>query len=112
MRAASPAPSGQASSGVKGLGATQPAWMRDAACAQDDVDLAWWFEAGGQAKAKSICARCPVLRECQQLVDEVERDLPASYWAGVWAGETVQDRRHRRGVPGPRRGRSHREWKP
>lgn len=56
----------------------------DLPCRQHDPDL-WFSQApAGLERAKLLCARCPIRREC--LAAAVERAEP---W-GVWGGEIVQ----------------------
>lgn len=74
-------------------------WTAHAACAGHDLDH--WFpvsKGAGRngidrtylstvARAKSICATCPVLNECRAYIDANPQD-------GIWAGTTEKERRH------------------
>lgn len=72
-------------------------WTGLAACRQPGVDPEWFFpigEAGPAlwevAKAKAVCARCAVARECLAWALRVgEPD-------GIWGGTTPGERRHLR----------------
>lgn len=62
-------------------------WREDAACATVAVDL--WFpeasQSGVAARAKAICATCPVRALClQEGLNEIH---------GVWGGTTPQERK-------------------
>ena len=63
------------------------AWVRGAACRDEDPEL--WFSPGPAdvAKAQAICARCPVRPECSAAA-EANAEL-----YGVWGGT---DREHAR----------------
>lgn len=75
-----------------------PDWSREAACLKMDPDL--FFPNGeGQsawpqiAKAKAVCAVCPVRATCLDLALSTD----AQY--GIWAGTTPRERQSiRRGV--------------
>ncbi len=76
-------------SGVRGLSS----WRLRAACR--DIDSAVFFSPDGErgperlareARAKAICARCPVIRECAAYA------LLAGERYGVWGGLSEQDR--------------------
>lgn len=69
-------------------------WTSFAACRQPDVDPEWFFPVSdvGPARhevaaAKSVCARCPVAREC------LDWALQAAEPAGIWGGATPEERR-------------------
>ncbi len=74
-------------------------WTGSAACRQPGVDPEWFFpigEAGPAlrevARAKAVCARCPVARECLAWALRVgEPD-------GIWGGTTPGERRRLRRV--------------
>ena len=68
-------------------------WRLQAACR--DIDSAVFFPADGErhpersareARAKAICARCPVIRECATYA------LGAGERYGVWGGLSEQER--------------------
>lgn len=59
-----------------------------------------WFPAKGEATgpAKRVCARCPVLSECQAWVLGLDHEE-----FGVWGGMSERERRQlRSGTPKPR----------
>lgn len=69
-----------------------------------------WFDPNRSRDAVAVCKTCPALRPCRDYADEVERNVPAKWWVGVWGGETVSDRRvrHRpRSKPQPDRPEAH-----
>jgi WhiB family redox-sensing transcriptional regulator len=66
-------------------------WSR-AACSTADPDLFFPISTSGPAvkqviRAKTICARCPIQREC------LEYALGAGSIQGVWGGTTESERR-------------------
>lgn len=72
-----------------------PTWMRDAACARIQVDLAPiadpWFGARREVdRAKEICQTCPVQDECLQYALEHRIEH------GVWGGTSARERRRMR----------------
>lgn len=66
-------------------------WRADAACLGTDTSL-WLLESPGQSskKAKAICARCPVQREC------AEYAVTGREMYGLWGGISVKTRQQRR----------------
>lgn len=66
---------------------TAPAWREFAACKDADPDL--FFPSQGQngARAKAVCAECPVAAECLQWA------LVNNETIGVWGGTNERDRR-------------------
>lgn len=65
-------------------------WRAAALCAQVDTDLFFPDKGISAAEAKSICAACPVRRECLQwALDKGEKH-------GVWGGLTERQRRRLR----------------
>ncbi len=63
-------------------------WKEDAACRGTNLD--WFFPgrkepAGTTAKARRICAACPVKAECLEYA--IEYDMP-----GIWGGTTRKQR--------------------
>jgi WhiB family redox-sensing transcriptional regulator len=68
-------------------------WRRDAACAHEDPDLFFPVATTGaalrdqQARAKAVCRRCPVIRQC---LSWALRAAPAQ---GVWGGTCEEERR-------------------
>ncbi len=66
-------------------------WRHDAACAAADAE--WWFAFDGtaeDARAKEICARCPVRGSC------LAEALTAGQDDGVWGGLNASERRRLR----------------
>lgn len=78
------------------------AWKARAACR--DHPSEWWFSPQHYDKGKELCGTCPVLAECRDLGDAVEKALFGASDArqhpfmltGVWAGETPHERARRR----------------
>jgi WhiB family redox-sensing transcriptional regulator len=72
--------------------AQRPAWMKRAQCRGEDRALFFPALGANAAKARAICAICPVRREClaYALAD------PES--AGVWGGISERERRKLRSV--------------
>lgn len=70
----------------------RPAWMADGACSPDTADL-FFPERGDSdsvARAKAICATCPVLARCRSYaVVNVER-------RGIWGGLSQRELRQAR----------------
>ncbi len=70
-------------------------WRRDAACRGEDAGLFFapaYFEkrhekAAREARAKAICARCPVLDVCREYALRVRESH------GVWGGLNEAERR-------------------
>ena len=71
-------------------------WQFDAACRGEDATLVFapnYFEKryekdGREAKAKAICARCPVRADC------LEYSLKVRETHGIWGGLNEVERRH------------------
>lgn len=84
---------------VKALVDWEPDWYQDAACRQSGIPRAVWHgEDRDPARvfdAKCVCWHCPVLAECQRAAD-AHRTVDL---AGIWGGESDEDRRGRRGRP-------------
>lgn len=66
--------------------ATGAGWLQRAACTQADADQLFGRAAAGRA-ARTLCARCPVHREC------LAHALSAGEDFGVWGGMPPNDRR-------------------
>jgi len=67
-------------------------WWARAACASADPELFFPISHSGPAlrqvtRAKAICARCPIQRECLSYA------LGAGSIQGVWGGTTEEERR-------------------
>ncbi|HEX5567406.1 MAG TPA: WhiB family transcriptional regulator [Streptomyces sp.] len=66
-------------------------WRDFAACRETDPDL--WFPESGNSNAaraaKRICARCPVIADCREFIEQVETHYPF----GIWGGTTAEERR-------------------
>jgi len=72
------------------------AWRDAAACREEDPDLFFPVSSQGpgrlqEQRAKEVCARCPVSRECLAWA------LAHEQVAGVWGGLTEEERRAHRG---------------
>jgi WhiB family transcriptional regulator, redox-sensing transcriptional regulator len=68
------------------------AWWSDAACSTADPDLFFPISGAGLAlkqvaRAKAICARCPIQQACLNYA------LEAGHVQGVWGGTTEAERR-------------------
>lgn len=65
-------------------------WTVDALCAQIDPEV-WFPEKGcgpaASAKAKALCAQCPVQQPC------LEAALERGEQYGIWGGTSEKDRR-------------------
>jgi WhiB family transcriptional regulator, redox-sensing transcriptional regulator len=77
-------------------------WRTAGACAQADPDLFFPISSAGRAlvqiaKAKAICAACPVRQPCLEFA--LEHDLVH----GIWGGTTPAERQAWRMAPGPPR---------
>lgn len=70
----------------------QPSWRVDAACRGFDAYAFFPDEgdAAGIARAKAVCAGCPVADECLAYAVETNQT------EGVWGGATKQERRRLR----------------
>lgn len=68
-------------------------WMGDALCAQIGPDL-WFPEGSGQntIKAKTICAVCPVLAQCEEHARALEGNAAAARRHGAWGGRSPKQR--------------------
>jgi WhiB family redox-sensing transcriptional regulator len=67
-------------------------WWQAAACRTADPDIFFPVSAHGPgredtARAKAVCARCPVRRQCLQFA------LATHQVHGVWGGTTEEERR-------------------
>lgn len=70
------------------------AWVRDAACSPETAELFFPITdtgpaAADTARARAICARCPVRRQCQE-----DAETTGQRW-GIWGGTTEADRANR-----------------
>lgn len=83
----------------------RPAWQADAACNTADASLVDVFFGAGRrdfdgARAKQICAVCPVRTECLDYALDHDPPIPPGQ-DGVWGGLTHLERvqlRHQLGV--------------
>lgn len=64
-----------------------PAWQADAACADEDPELFFAGDEDSIARAKRVCAVCPVRNEC------LETALAVNEMHGVWGGMDEHERR-------------------
>lgn len=89
--------SAQSHSGLNILGVDFE-WQNGAACditRHPDVNPDWWFPSTGEsrdfdAKAKAICATCPIRVTC------LEKAMEDEDAQGTWGGMTEQERKHLR----------------
>jgi WhiB family redox-sensing transcriptional regulator len=75
-----------------GTSAEAMAWLRDAACSDEDPELFFPVGESGPAKAqleraKAVCARCPVRERCLAWA------LESGQNSGVWGGTHAEERR-------------------
>lgn len=70
-------------------------WREQAACRGMDTDIFFPQEKYGIAKAKAICARCPVMAECRDYSLTLPRDDTRGVWGGMSEGERVRAHRAR-----------------
>ena len=78
-------------------------WHRFAACRGHDPEL-WFPRQGdhvGAARAKAICAGCPVRTEC--LADILGARMPGGQTFGIWGGLCEHERRKVKSTRGRRR---------
>ena len=82
---------------------SRPNWRQHAACRGHDPEL--WFPGKGDhvgaARAKAICAGCPVRSDC--LADILAARMPAGQTFGIWGGLSEQERRKVASTRGRRR---------
>lgn len=75
-------------------------WQATAGCREENPEIFYPHAQDYHAatKAVAICKKCPVIDECAQKADELERDSTSTrdLW-GIWGGETPIDRAIRRG---------------
>ena len=69
----------------------KPSWMQQGACRSYPSE--WWFpnqwdDHHNTERAVAICAKCPVLRECQE--------YGMTQHHGIWAGLSENERRRMR----------------
>jgi WhiB family transcriptional regulator, redox-sensing transcriptional regulator len=74
-------------------------WRSSAACLSADPDLFFPISSTGPAerqiaRAKVICANCPVRRECLEFA--MTHDQTHGIWGGTTAEDRQRDRRRRR----------------
>lgn len=75
-------------------------WRQNAACLDEDPELFFPDGTTGAAfdqiqRAKAVCRRCPVVRECLQWALDHNQD------AGVWGGLNEEERRNIRRLHRP-----------
>lgn len=73
------------------------AWRADAECARR-YPAEWWFPVGDNndaksqtSRAKAVCARCPVTRECTH--EALRTGVTDGIWGGLTEGELKALRR-------------------
>ena len=64
----------------------RPAWMKRAQCRGEGTELFLPTVGGNGAKARALCAICPVRQPC------LDYALADAELAGIWAGTTVRER--------------------
>lgn len=64
--------------------AQPPEWMNDAACRETKVNP---FVSEQKAEFAQLCAACPVLKECRDMVEELETEPSDGVFAGIIYGE-------------------------
>ncbi len=86
---------------IASLDITYESWHAEARCATEagvDHDVFFSEELQDIARAKSICARCPVISPC--LEGAIERREPWGVWGGqLFLGGKVLLTKRRRGRP-------------
>ncbi|MDX2710080.1 WhiB family transcriptional regulator [Streptomyces sp. PA03-6a] len=83
-----------------------PAWTRHAACADPTINPDLFFDEASTAAAISVCASCPVRRECLVETLQQEGTTGISNRYGVFGGLDPAQRHRMAGGPKPR---SHRQ---
>ena len=68
----------------------RPAWHRDAACRDTDVNLFVGRHGSSTATARAICATCPVAADC------LAEALADPQLVGIWGGTSARERRQMR----------------
>lgn len=72
----------------------RPDWMDAASCRAEGVDPDWFFgdrnDHASRARAKAVCATCPVKAECLQFA--LSAPSSSFYDFGIWAGTTAGER--------------------
>lgn len=70
-------------------------WMDDAACASKPTR--WWYsnDLGDEARAKMVCATCPVIQDCEAYA------MARGEEHGIWGGKTPVERGVRRRLGRP-----------
>src|SRR6185437_8870265 len=72
----------------------RPAWHREAACRNEPTETFWPARGGSYARARRICAGCPVRSECLAVaMADAELD-------GMWGGTIERQRREARARAG------------
>ncbi|HZJ47633.1 MAG TPA: WhiB family transcriptional regulator [Acidimicrobiia bacterium] len=69
-------------------------WRSEAACAGTDPDVFFPGEDASAARAKIVCAGCPVREKC--LLYSIEFRMTSGIWGGMSAAERRELRRARR----------------
>ena len=78
-----------------------PSWWRSAACRSADPDLFFPVSASGRSleqveRAKAVCRRCIVRRQCLQYA--VNTEEPHGIWGGMTEDERRRVTRYRPGI--------------
>lgn len=69
---------------LKGGMEKNPQWRDQSACLGSDISF---FDGHRTAKAKAVCAKCPVIKECLEFAITTGQDH------GVWGGLTEAERK-------------------
>lgn len=72
----------------------RPAWHAEAACVDEPLDVFFPTRGASLARARAICATCPVRAQC--LDEALEFDRSRYELPGVWGGTSPRQRRQLR----------------
>lgn len=61
-----------------------PGWMEDAECRDTELNP---FDPKQQAKFAELCKSCPVLEDCQAMIEDLEEEPTDGVFGGVIYGE-------------------------
>ena len=71
-------------------------WDALAACRGLDTEKFFGTTTASVARAKGVCDRCYVQRDCLSVADAMERNLGPKMVYGIWGGLTPDERIERR----------------
>jgi hypothetical protein len=69
-------------------------WMAQASCTSVGPDIFFDENQRSYARARKVCAQCPVLEKCRDFIDGHESRWKGAF--GFFAGETPRERNLRR----------------